>query len=252
MNEIKLYTDGACSGNPGPGGYGAVAVKAVNNNVLFKLSDGFRHTTNNRMEIFGAARALEVLWKKIWEEPFEKKTQEDFGETDIKVTVITDSSLVVNTMTAGWRRKANVDLWNRLDEAIRRLNALGIQVAFQWVKGHDTDKYNNMVDEMAVYASKNYTINADKEYEKIFPYVGIGFDRMVDFSSLEPVITEIRLKGVGTINERSVEVVLDNGTVVNILPLNGGFQQCGCTQRESSITVNIAWKYCKWLNGGKL
>ena len=70
--------------------------------------------------------------------------------------------------------------------------------------------------------------------------------------SSEPEVTEIRLKGINTREERLVEVILSNGTVVKIEKLYGGFQQYDCTKREAKLTLDLAWKYCSWLNGGKL
>ena len=128
MLELKAFTDGACSGNPGPGGWGVV-LQAINAGEIVKereLSGGAGETTNNQMELMAAISALETL---------------DRAST---ITVVTDSSYVkdgVSTWINGWKRNGwktaakkpvkNVELWQRLDAAQARHN-----VTWEWVKGH--------------------------------------------------------------------------------------------------------------------
>ena len=140
MAELFAYTDGACSGNPGPGGWGAVLI-ALDGNVVVKernLKGGEAHTTNNRMELLAAINALEAL----------------SGPSTL--TVVTDSSYVKDGITKwiygwkakGWKKKGgeikNIDLWQRLDAA-RNLH----DVTWEWVKGHAGHPENERADELA-------------------------------------------------------------------------------------------------------
>jgi ribonuclease HI len=141
MPHITAYTDGACSGNPGPGGWGALLIARDGDSVLKQreLSGGERDTTNNRMELLGAINALESLSRPS------------------EITVITDSAYVKNGVTTwihGWKRNGwrtsqkkpvkNEDLWRRLDEAQQRH-----QVSWEWVKGHAGHPENEKADELA-------------------------------------------------------------------------------------------------------
>ncbi|MCI2399735.1 ribonuclease HI [Aliiroseovarius subalbicans] len=141
MAEFFAYTDGACSGNPGPGGWGAL-LQAKEGGKLVKeraLKGGDGETTNNRMELLAAINALETLGKPC------------------AITVITDSQYVKNGVTGwihGWKRNGwktsakkpvkNADLWVRLDEAQARH-----AVTWEWVKGHAGHPENERADELA-------------------------------------------------------------------------------------------------------
>ncbi len=144
MKQVSIYTDGACSGNPGPGGYGVVLIY---NGIEKELSGGDSNTTNNRMELMGAIAGLEAL-----KEPCE-------------VNLYSDSKYLVDGVTkgwaAGWRRRGwikadkkpalNPELWERI------LNLIDVhKVTFHWVKGHADNKYNNRCDELAVAESMKY------------------------------------------------------------------------------------------------
>jgi len=155
-SSFTIYTDGACSGNPGPGGTGYAVI--IKNELILSGSTGYRKTTNNRMEISAATEAL-----KAFQENLTKWLDRD---TDIKVNVCSDSQLVVNTMTKCWRKKTNEDLWKRLDDQVAMLAGMGVGVDFTWVKGHDKDQWNNFVDGLAVQASRN-PVNTDDAYENI-------------------------------------------------------------------------------------
>ncbi len=147
--EIKLYTDGACSGNPGPGGYGTVLIY---NGIRKELSGGYANTTNNRMEIMAVLKGLEAL------------------KESCRVTVYSDSKYVVDAIEKGWvdkwrknnwmrsnKEKAlNVDLWQRLLALMTRH-----EVNFQWVKGHHTNEENNRCDQLAVQASRQMNLPED-------------------------------------------------------------------------------------------
>ena len=139
MVELVAYTDGACSGNPGPGGWGVV-LRAIEGERILKereLNGGEGETTNNRMELLAAISALEVL------------------ERPSKITVVTDSAYVKDGITKwihGWKRNGwtkkgglkNVDLWQRLDAAQARHD-----VTWEWVRGHDGHPENERADELA-------------------------------------------------------------------------------------------------------
>lgn len=141
MPELKAFTDGACSGNPGPGGWG-VLMRATDGETVLKereLSGGDPATTNNRMELMAAIMALETL------------------ERAAAITVVTDSAYVKNGVTGwifGWKRNGwktaskkpvkNVELWQRLDAAQARH-----EVTWEWVKGHAGHPDNERADELA-------------------------------------------------------------------------------------------------------
>ena len=144
MKEVTVYTDGACSGNPGPGGWGVILEW---NGHERELSGGAADTTNNRMELTGVIEALQAL-----KEP-------------CRVTVWTDSKYIVDAMTQGWalrwqrsgwmrnrREQAlNPDLWQTLLDLCRRH-----EVTFHWVKGHASNPKNNRCDQLAVAESRKF------------------------------------------------------------------------------------------------
>ncbi|MCA8971738.1 MAG: ribonuclease HI [Planctomycetes bacterium] len=136
MQAIEIWTDGACRGNPGPGGWGALLVAGEHRKELW---GGEGNTTNNRMELLAAIRALEALKRKS------------------VVVIHTDSSYVRNGITswlAGWKRNGwrtsskqpvkNRDLWQHLDELTQKH-----EVEWRWVKGHAGDPGNERADELA-------------------------------------------------------------------------------------------------------
>ena len=143
MPKVVIYTDGACSGNPGPGGYGVVMIYG---DVEKELSGGEPSTTNNRMELMGAIRGLEAL------------------RMPCEVRLISDSRYLCDGMNRGWaarwrgngwmrnkKEKAlNADLWERLLELCGTHS-----VRFEWVRGHGDSEYNNRCDELAVGAARS-------------------------------------------------------------------------------------------------
>lgn len=141
MDTLIIYTDGACSGNPGPGGAayvildGKVEIKA-------KYAVGYYRTTNNRMEILAAAMALEMA-------------QTYTGSEVRSIIIRTDSALVVGCTMQGWKRRANADLWERLDAAEKALreDTPDIKITYEKVKGHAGDPFNDHADRMAVEAT---------------------------------------------------------------------------------------------------
>lgn len=145
MDTLIIYTDGACSGNPGPGGV-AYVILDESDLVAAQYATGFHRTTNNRMEIFAAIMALQMAPTYL-----DRKTE--------KIVIRTDSSIVVGCTMQGWKRKANQDLWERLDiaEQMIREDFPNIKINFEKVNGHADDRYNNLVDELAVKASHQPT-----------------------------------------------------------------------------------------------
>ncbi|MCA8952000.1 MAG: ribonuclease HI [Planctomycetes bacterium] len=151
--RVTIYSDGACSGNPGPGGYGTVLLFGEHRK---ELSRGFRRTTNNRMELLGAIVGLETL-----KQPCE-------------VVMFSDSKYLVDAMNKGWldgwQKKGwktagkqpvkNQDLWRRLLEAID-----GHEVEWRWVRGHSGDVENERCDELAVAAISGGGLLEDAGFE---------------------------------------------------------------------------------------
>ena len=151
--QVTIYTDGACVGNPGPGGYGTVLIFDDNRR---ELSGGFRLTTNNRMELLAAIEGLEAL-----KEP-------------CQVTLYSDSQYVVNGMSKGWAEKwrkngwrrnkkeraINPDMWGRLLDLCARH-----EVEFRWVRGHAGIPENERCDRLAVAASLQDNLPADLGYQ---------------------------------------------------------------------------------------
>jgi ribonuclease HI len=153
LKEIIIYTDGACTGNPGPGGYGVVLLY---NQHRKELSGGYRLTTNNRMEMIAAIAALQALKDKCL------------------VTLHTDSKYLVDAVMQGWAKKwktngwmrnkkeeaKNPDLWAQLLDLCDRH-----QVKFVWVRGHAGIEENECCDRLAVSAARQRNLPADLGYE---------------------------------------------------------------------------------------
>tara|TARA_B100000945_G_scaffold282401_1_gene250764 strand:- start:30 stop:458 length:429 start_codon:yes stop_codon:yes gene_type:complete len=140
--KYKIYTDGACSGNPGPGGWAAIIIE--NNKVKDMFSGSEKNTTNNQMELLATIKAIQK---------FKKKSE---------ISIFTDSTYVKDGITSwinrweknGWKTTSkkpvkNKDLWKKLKSLSSKHS-----IKWIWVKGHDQDKYNNLVDELAQGAIK--------------------------------------------------------------------------------------------------
>ncbi len=121
--KFSVYTDGACIGNPGPGGWAAIVIRDGRQDHLV---GGEPKTTNNRMEITAALRGIEA------------------APPGSVVTVCSDSEYVIKTMTRGWKRKVNNDLWDQLDDAVANR-----KVTWEWVRGHSGHPLNEMADQLA-------------------------------------------------------------------------------------------------------
>ena len=151
--DVDIYTDGACRGNPGPGGYGVVLLNSVRRK---EISGGYRSTTNNRMEVLAAIVGLEAL------------------KANSRVTLYSDSQYVVNAMEQGWARKwrqngwkrnkrevaLNPDLWARLLDLCEQHD-----VSFAWVRGHSGHKENERCDLLATQAAQGPDLEIDEVYE---------------------------------------------------------------------------------------
>ena len=122
-NSFVIHTDGACKGNPGQGGWGAVIEQDGNQTII---SGGAPHTTNNRREMTAVITGLEAI------------------DPHAPVLISSDSTYVINTMTKGWKRKANHDLWEQLDRLVK-----GRDVSWRWVRGHSGERGNELADSAA-------------------------------------------------------------------------------------------------------
>ena len=158
MPNIKIYTDGACANNPGAGGYGIVLMYEDSNNVLHKkeLSKGFELTTNNRMELLAVIDALNSLKKPC------------------NIELYSDSKYVIDAINQkwldSWQEKnwklntknpvKNIDLWQKLLGAMKPH-----KIKFIWVKGHDSNEFNNRCDKLAVEARMNGKLSIDEGFK---------------------------------------------------------------------------------------
>ena len=158
--HVIIYTDGACTGNPGPGGYGAVLLYGEHRH---ELSGGYRRTTNNRMELMGAIKSLEAL------------------KQSCRVTLHSDSQYVVEGIERGWAKRwrgngwmrnkreqaVNPDLWGRLLDLCDKH-----EVELTWVRGHAGDPENERCDQLAVQAAHGEELPLDGGYENSTPLRG--------------------------------------------------------------------------------
>ncbi len=155
MSEpVLIYTDGSSRGNPGPGGYGIILKYGGHER---ELSKGFRHTTNNRMELLAVIEGLKALRKK-----------------GISVIVYSDSQYVVKAIKEGWLKKwiannfkggkKNPDLWKELYSLLQEN-----EINFRWIKGHADNPFNNRCDQLATNAAINNGHEIDQYYEKNQP-----------------------------------------------------------------------------------
>ncbi len=147
---IKIYTDGAAQGNPGPGGYGVIMKYK---DLEKELSEGFRLTTNNRMELLAVIKGLEAIKKE-----------------GIPVTIYSDSQYVVNSVEKGWiwgwvkknfKDKANADLWKLYIPLHQKFNP-----KFVWIRGHAGHVENERCDRLVVAAANSGHLLADIHYER--------------------------------------------------------------------------------------
>ena len=120
---ITIYTDGSCKPNPGPGGWACIALHP---DAIYKISGGEKNTTNNRMELIAIIEAV------------------DYHAEHKELKIFSDSRLTINCAKGLWKRKKNLDLWKEFD-----IVSKGKNIIFEWVKAHNGDHYNEMVDKLA-------------------------------------------------------------------------------------------------------
>ena len=149
--KIEIFTDGAAKGNPGKGGYGTLLRFGKNEK---ELSQGFRMTTNNRMELLAVIVGLEAITNKKY-----------------PVEVYSDSKYVVDSVSKGWlagwvkkgfKGKKNKDLWLRYLKAVE-----GVSINFNWIKGHNGHPENERCDQLAVNAAESNKLEIDTVFEKV-------------------------------------------------------------------------------------
>ena len=128
-NALVIYTDGSCSPNPGPGGWGFISILP---DVEFHINGGERNTTNNKMELTAVIEALK------------------FHSDTFSFVIYSDSKYVINCAKGKWKRKKNLSLWERYNKVSK-----GRKVMFEWVRGHSGDMYNEKVDFLAKEGAQN-------------------------------------------------------------------------------------------------
>ena len=148
---LTIYTDGAARGNPGPGGYGAILMWKGESK---EIAGGYKHTTNNRMELMSVIAALETL-----------------NRTGLHIEIYSDSKYVVQALNEGWLEKwiktdfkggkKNKDLWTKF-YALYKLH----EIKFIWVKGHADNPYNQRCDELATTAADGKDLKDDAGYDQ--------------------------------------------------------------------------------------
>jgi ribonuclease HI len=150
MPKVEIYTDGAARGNPGPGGYGVILKYGQYEK---ELSQGFRKTTNNRMELLAVISGLEALTRD-----------------GLEVDIYSDSKYVVDSVVKKWvfdwqktgfKKKKNPDLWRRFLTVYKKHH-----IKFHWVKGHNDHHFNERCDVLATEAADGYDLLIDEDYER--------------------------------------------------------------------------------------
>ena len=154
MKEVAIYTDGACSAPPGPGGYGAIIMFGSRTK---EISKGFRLTTNNRMEVLAAIEALALL------------------KDTCSVSLYSDSKYLVDSISKGWALRWQANHWKKSDGAYAKNQDLWAKllelnkqhdIKFTWVKGHADNEFNNKCDELATTATKEDATTIDEAFER--------------------------------------------------------------------------------------
>jgi cyclic pyranopterin phosphate synthase len=201
LRMTHIYTDGACLGNPGPGGWAAVILKGDSKRVV---SGSEPNTTNNRMEILAVKNGLQELPARS------------------NVTVFTDSSYVVNTMSKNWRRKKNNDLWELLDIEVGIRN-----VIWEWVPGHSGVPFNEEADRVASEEAKMLTAaGANKNNSGQLTHVDeSGKATMVDVGD-KPITRRVAMaRGIVSMHPLTADMIKSNniekGDVLSVARVAG-------------------------------
>lgn len=157
INKAVLYSDGACSPNPGIGGWGAIYKEG---GISIRFTDAYKLTTNNRMELLGIIEPLETIMNEENE--------------SLSIKIVTDSQYVANAINKGWLKNwikngwkksdgkyvLNIDLWKRMIFLLRHFN-----LTFEWIRGHNGHQENEECDLLAVHSRSFRQLKIDQEYE---------------------------------------------------------------------------------------
>ena len=196
MGSIEIYTDGACKGNPGLGGWAAIV---RDGDIYQELSGSDQNTTNNRMEILAAIKGLAAC------------------PQNAEILIHSDSLYLVNTMTKGWKRNANTDLWSELDVLVSDRN-----VTWQWVKGHDGNPGNERADQLASYRAENPDVDPSLSLSHID---ADGRAVMVDVGCKDDTAREAVASGRVLMNRETLQLVQDGevskGDVLTVARIAG-------------------------------
>jgi len=192
--EIHIYTDGACKGNPGPGGWAAIVRR---NGQDAELAGHEDVTTNNRMEVLAAIKGLEAAPERS------------------AITLFSDSQYLVNTMTKGWKRKANVDLWDRLDVLVGQRN-----VTWEWVRGHAGHPENERADKLATDMA-----DTSEDGSRLTHVDEQGRVRMVDVGWKDETEREAVARGSVVMQRQTLELIkkgeMEKGDVLSVARIAG-------------------------------
>jgi len=185
--NLHIYTDGSCKGNPGPGGWAAVIF--TDNQITQKLSGGEVNTTNNKMEITAVIEGLKAV------------------KSNSKIHIFSDSSYVINSMTKNWKRNVNKDLWAQLDIQANRHH-----LTWHWVKGHSGDPGNELADKLAYAAAEaaskgDIKLNDNQPTESLTHIDDAGNASMVDVASKNITVREATATGSVTMSRDTLELI---------------------------------------------
>lgn len=194
---VDIYTDGACLGNPGTGGWAAIVVAGGEKT---QLKGGEYETTNNRMEIRAVVEGLASL------------------PENSSVTVYTDSMYVINTMTKNWKRNANLDLWKKLDHENLKRN-----INWQWVKGHSGDLLNEEADSLAYNEARS--LDATGQDDGFTHVDGKGKASMVDVGDKAVTVRIAKATGSVVMRSHTIDLIESNsiakGDVLTVARIAG-------------------------------
>ncbi len=192
--KVSIYTDGACLGNPGPGGWAAII---YNDTIRTEIAGRDDSTTNNRMEILAAIKGLEAA-------------PEAFA-----ITVYSDSQYLVNTMTKNWKRQKNIDLWDQLDALVSSRD-----VSWKWVKGHAGHPDNEEADRLATNMA-----HSSPEEKHLTHLDSSGQAHMVNVGNKLETAREAVAKGFVSMQPQTLDLVkqgaMDKGDVISIARIAG-------------------------------